>query len=323
MGTKESQFTISTGKDSNISEIIIKNNFTNEFVSIIPCSGGRIKELWLNNGKENVSILKKIESIDSDERDDIFTNAKLSPFAGRIKDGQYTFNHVKYDLHMNYSEENNACHGFLYDKIFRVTEQTVDEESASCTLQYLYENENEGYPFPYSIALNYKLSAGKGLTCTTEIINLSDSVIPISDGWHHYYDLGVPVDELKLKLDSLDLIDLDSSMIPDGRRKEYKIFDVPHEIGGRHFDSCFKLKTNGKAETKLISEERNINLLIWQDTGPGKYDYLVIYTPPDRKSIAIEPITSNINSFNNKEGLILLSPGDKFVSRYGMYLSKQ
>jgi aldose 1-epimerase len=323
MRIKENQFTISAKEESNILEIIIKNNFSDEFVSIIPCSGGRIKELWLNNGKENVSVLKKIERIGSEERDDIFTNAKLSPFAGRIKGGQYSFNNVKYDLILNYPEENNACHGFIYNKIFRVTEQIKNEEYASCTLEYLYKNENKGYPFSYSIALSYGLSVNKGLTCTTKIVNLSDCVIPISDGWHHYYDLGVPVDELKLKLDNLDLIDLDSSMIPDGRRKEYKIFDAPNGIGGRHFDSCFKLKTNGKAETKLISEERNINLLIWQDTGPGKYDYLVIYTPPDRKSIAIEPITSNINSFNNKEGLILLPPGDNFVSRYGMYLSKQ
>jgi aldose 1-epimerase len=323
MRTKENQFSISAEEESNISEIFIKNYFSDEFVSIIPCSGGRIKELWLNNGKENVSVLKKIERIDSDERDDIFTNAKLSPFAGRIKDGQYTFNNVKYDLIQNYPEEKNACHGFIYNKSFRVTEQKKNEEYASCTLEYLYKNENKGYPFSYLIALNYRLSVSTGLTCTTKIVNLSDSVIPISDGWHHYYNLGVPVDELKLKLDDPDIIELDSGMIPNGGKKEYKIFNVPQKIGTRHFDSCFKLQTNGKAETELISEEQNIDLLIWQDTGPRKYDYLVIYTPPDRKSIAIEPITSNINSFNNQEGLILLSPGGEFVSRFGMYISKK
>jgi len=321
--TKESQFAISTKEESNIPEIIIKNNFSDEFVSIIPCSGGRIKELWLNNGRENISILKKVERVDSEERDDIFTNAKLSPFAGRIKGGQYRFNNVKYDLILNYPEERNACHGFIYNKNFRVTEQIINEEYAFCTLEYLYKNENKGYPFSYSIALSYSLSVNKGLTCTTKIVNLSDCVIPISDGWHHYYDLGVPVDELKLKLDNPDIIEFDSSMMPDGGKRKYNIFNTPQKIGSRHFDSCFKLKNNGTAETKLISEARNIDLMIWQDTGPSKYDYLVIYIPPDRKSIAIEPITSNINSFNNKEGLILLSPGGEFISRFGMYISKK
>jgi aldose 1-epimerase len=321
MMIKENKFSISYEKNSVNSELIIKNNLTNEFVSVLPGSGGRIKELQLNNGKENVSVLKKIETTESENRDDIFTNAKLSPFAGRIRNGQYIFNDIKYTLEMNYPEENNACHGFIYDKKFRVTEGTNNKDFASCTLEYLYNNESKGYPFSYSIALNYKLSAGKGLTCATKITNHSVSEIPISDGWHPYYDLGVPVDELKLKLDNLEFIELDSNLIPEGGKQEYKFFNNPRKIGHRQFDSCFKMHTNGKAETVLISEERNINLVIWQDTGCGKYNYLVIYTPPDRKSIAVEPITSNINSFNNKEGLILLAPGAEFVSRFGIYCS--
>ena len=84
---KESVFTIDEVKQSSFSEIIIKNNSTNEFVSIIPGYGGRLKELWLNNGKKNISIIKKINRIDSTDRDEIFANAKLSPFAGRISDG--------------------------------------------------------------------------------------------------------------------------------------------------------------------------------------------------------------------------------------------
>jgi len=61
MSKIENQFTITPGRDLIFPELIIKNNTTGEFVSIIPGSGARVKELWLNNGKENVSILKKIE----------------------------------------------------------------------------------------------------------------------------------------------------------------------------------------------------------------------------------------------------------------------
>jgi aldose 1-epimerase len=223
---------------------------------------------------------------------------------------------------LNYPEENNACHGFIYDKKFRVVEEVVNEEYGSCAIEYVYENENKGYPFTYRISLTYKLSVGKGLTCTTKVINLSGSPIPLSDGWHPYFDLGVSINELKLRLDKLELIDLDSGKIPDGRKQAYKKFNSPGELGSIQLDSCFKLNTNGKAVTELISEKRNINLQIWQDTGFGKYDYLVIYIPPDRRSIAIEPITSNINSFNNKEGLILLNKDEEFVSSFGMYIKK-
>ena len=306
-----------------MTEIIIKNNSTNEFISVIPDYGGRLKELWLNNGRENISILKKVDRIESKDRDDIFTNAKLSPFAGRIKEGKYIFNSTEYTLPINYPEEGNACHGYVYPKKFSVTEKHINSDSALCRLEYLYDNENEGYPFIYSIELTYELSASEGLTCTTRIINQSENSVPLSDGWHHYFDLGIKINDLQLKLDVSEIIELDSRNIPTGNKKAYNDFSVPARIGNTEFDSCFKIKSNkGKVITKLISPDQEIDLDIWQETGNYKYEYLVIYTPPGRKSIAVEPITSNINSFNNKDGLIVLAPEEKFIAGFGISLNK-
>jgi len=50
---------------------------------------------------------------------------------------------------------------------------------------------------------------------------------------------------------------------------------------------------------------------------------LVLYTPPEKNSIAIEPITSNIDSFNNKEDIIYLNPGDRWTASYGFELNKK
>jgi aldose 1-epimerase len=48
------------------------------------------------------------------------------------------------------------------------------------------------------------------------------------------------------------------------------------------------------------------------------YPYLQIYTPPHRKSIAIENLSSAPDAFNNKMGLIELGPEDSqaFQTRY-------
>ncbi len=292
-------------------------------MSIIPKYGGRLKELWLNNGRENISILKKINRVDSEDRDDIFANAKLSPFAGRIKDGTYVFNNAKYNLPINYPEEKNACHGYIYPKRFRVTEKNTNADSALCRLEYSYDNENEGYPFKYSIELTYKLSASEGLICTTKIINQSENAIPLSDGWHHYFDLGIRIDDLQLKLDVSEIVELDSRNIPTGSKEEYNDFSIPAKIGNIQFDSCFKVKSNnGRTVTKLLSPDHNIELDIWQETGNNKYEYIVIYTPPGRKEIAVEPITSNINSFNNREGLVVLDANEKFIASFGVSLKK-
>ncbi len=316
-------FSIEEIKDFEIYEIIIKNNKTNEFTSILPNSGARLKEVWLNNGKKNISILSKITNLNSNERDDIFNNSKLSPFAGRIEDGEYQFNNVKYNLFVNYPEENNSCHGFIYDKEFSVIDKVINDKSAYCVLRYEYDGENKGYPFKYSIEITYELSSINGLTCTTKILNESGKTIPLSDGWHHYYNLGLKVDDLELKFDSKEIIGLNSRNIPNGDKNCYTDFKIPDKIGKRFFDSCFKInENNGKAITELISKENDIHLNIWQDTGKDKYNYLVIYTPPQRDSIAIEPMTSNVNSFNNKEGLIQLAPQEEFKASFGILLIK-
>lgn len=319
---KENIFSISEEKRQHGLEIILKNNSTNEFLVILPESGARVKELWLSNGEEVISVVKKIANVNSENRDDIFANAKLSPFAGRIKDGKFTFNSASHQLVKNYPEENNACHGFVFDKKFVVTDKTVNEDSASCTLEYHYTGNFPGYPFAFTIEITYKLTASDGLTCTTKINNLSDVLIPLSDGWHFYFNLGIKVDELKLKTEISEMMELDAQMIPTGKKKKFTEFITPTIVGSRHFDSCFKITKNKKAVTQLLSEKRKIDLRIWQETGSEKYQYLVIYTPPDRRTIAVEPMTSNINSFNNGEGLITLAPQKSLEMSFGIFLNK-
>ena len=239
-------FSITENKNNGYGEVIIKNTFTNELVSIIPEYGARIKELWLNNGINSVSILKTVPRIDSNDRDNIYTNAKLSPFAGRIKDGKYTFNNIKYVLPANYEEEKNACHGFLYNKNFNVVDSEINEEYASCTMEYFYNNEYDGYPFSYIIRITYKLVVNEGLVISTKVKNRSYSAIPISDGWHFYFDLGMNVGELKLKLDVADMIKFNQRNVPSGNKIGFNDFDKPEKIGSRLLDCCFQVNTNDR-----------------------------------------------------------------------------
>lgn len=148
---------------SNLSLIKVRNKLSGEFFSVLPSSGGRLRQLWLNNGIGNVSVLRKIENLDSQNFDDIFTSAKLSPFAGRIEDGRYVLNKISYNLLLNYQEERNAAHGFVYDKAFTVITKEVSEEQAICCLQYHYDGHVKGYPFPYTIEISYSLTLEKGI----------------------------------------------------------------------------------------------------------------------------------------------------------------
>ncbi|MNY57496.1 hypothetical protein D3C86_1937160 [compost metagenome] len=48
---------------------------------------------------------------------------------------------------------------------------------------------------------------------------------------------------------------------------------------------------------------------IQQEAGEGKFNYLVVYTPPARDCVAIEALTANVDAFNTGEGLNILAPG--------------
>ena len=273
MRVKDHPFIIEEKIKSGLSMITVRNKATNEYFSMIPQSGGRLRELWLNNGKENISLLRKIENINSQNLDDIFTNAKLSPFAGRIKDGRYVFNNVNYDLPLNYLEEKNASHGFVYNKAFTVTAKEVSENQALCSIRCQYNGDIKGYPFRFTIDVSYSLTIDRGFVCTTRITNRSQSTMPLSDGWHYYFDLGCKVDELQLKLDVSHMMELDSRKLPTGIKTPFSDYAVPREIGGRHYDSCFQINgTQGKAVTQLVSERRHINLNIWQEIGKNKFN---------------------------------------------------
>ena len=88
------------------------------------------------------------------------------------------------------------------------------------------------------------------------------------------------------------------------------------------FDTCFEIKPgkDGIQTTELHDEEAGLTIQLWQETGENKYNYIQVFIPPDRSSIALEPATCNINAFNNLEGLITLKPEETYEAAYGVRL---
>ena len=68
-------------------------------------------------------------------------------------------------------------------------------------------------------------------------------------------------------------------------------------------------------EVILANEEGK--LTYWQEAGTGKYNFIQIFTPPHRNCIALEPMTSNIDTFNNKDGLVILQSGESLGGKFG------
>jgi len=314
-------FEIQTEKFGEFTRKRIINDKTDEYISIIPEYGGNVSEIVLKKNGMLFSILDGYKTYEDLINDKAYNNAKMFPFANRIPDGKYEFDGKRYQLPINWPQENHAIHGFVDDEKFYCANEIISENSAKLILEYKYSGEIPGYPFKFLLIVEYLLDQTKGFTFTTEVQNIGDLPIPVMDGWHPYFKLGKKVDDLYLKIPVLQRTEIDDRMIPTGKLLQFDGFVDFAKIGNQFFDTGFPLELkDGIVKTELSDLEKNVTIQIWQETGKWKYNFLQIYTPPHRETIAIEPMTSNTNSFNSKDGLIVLQPGEKLRASCGVNL---
>jgi aldose 1-epimerase len=197
-------------------------------------------------------------------------------------------------------------------------------------VQYTYEGDTVGYPFPFTLTVTYKLVQANLLLkgnnsqndrmCALEItysaLNTGTTRCPAAFGWHPYFTFtNEPVDKMSLSLPNRTPIRLNENMIPEDRHAFEPATTIA--LKERELDAAFAIEPtsdpgspNTFAETVLTSLDMGVKLIVGQETGENKLNYLVCYTPVRRDSIAIEPLTSNVDAFNNNDGLAILNPGE-------------
>ncbi|QJW88968.1 aldose 1-epimerase [Spirosoma taeanense] len=315
-----------------LTEYILEYPGTGEFLTVIPEYGGIIRRLVLRKGKNLYALIHAPESPQALVADESYASALLFPFASRIRHGIFTFEGEAYALKMNEVSRDNALHGFVHGKPFTVVNQETTPNHASLTIRYDYTGDTVGYPFPFTFTVTYELTRADWLElgsapnadrlCALRIIysvlNIGTTRCPVSFGWHPYFSLNdEPVDDLMLTLPQRTTIILDGDMIPNGRQPTEPAETI--SLRDRQIDTPFQIEPTGEtstgirfAETVLSSAKAGVRLIVGQQTGVGKLNYLVCYTPPRRDRIAIEPQTANVNALNNGEGLVVLNPGETF-----------
>jgi len=230
-----------------------------------------------------------------------FRGGKMSPFSCRIENGQYTFEDKTYTIEKFYHEK-HALHGILYDALFSVELSETDDQGAYLHLKYHYEATDKGFPFAYNVLIKWHLLKNNVVTAETIITNLSDSTIPMMDGWHPYFKLEASVNDTFIELKANGKIEYDEMLLPTGKILDENEFTISKKIGALHLDNCYTV--DASANTCVLENEKY--KLIVQPL--MNYPYLQLYIPADRKSIAIENLSGIPNCFNNKIGLQLMKP---------------
>ncbi|GGB99797.1 aldose 1-epimerase [Dyadobacter sediminis] len=304
----------------DLKELVVQDSATKNRFVVIPELGGIVRQLSLLKDETLFSVLKTPATPHLLTEDSRSASELLFPFASRIPDGKYRFLGKDYELDKNEDGNLNAIHGLVRKKPFEIEEQIIEDQYALIRLSF-HLKELKGYPFELQFSVTYKLDAAGTFTLKYEAENKGTSPAPVMFGWHPYFLLGnESADAWKINIPSDEIVAFDYNSIPTG--KEPFTVDMPTLLYKKAFDNCFVIRSqNDSAVTQLISENQDVTLNVRQGIGADKFNFLVVYTPPARDCVAIEPLTANVNAFNSGEGLNIVAPGNQVEGTIQVFLT--
>lgn len=250
----------------------------------------------------------------------------LFPFPGRIAGKTLHWEGREFPLTGD-DGRGNAIHGFVLDRPWRVIEATekhvVGQFQASVDDAQLLEH----WPADFRITVRYEL-AGTELRTTMRIENPDDRPLPCGLGTHPYFRVplgGTSPSAVEVRLPVSRRWDL-AEMNPTGTCSA--VADAPALQAGRsfpkmQFDDVFaglQVDADEICRAHVADRESGLTLQLAFDR---TFRECVVYTPPHREAICIEPYTCVPNAADLRargvdSGLRVLAPGESFEARVDM-----
>jgi aldose 1-epimerase len=274
---------------------------------IIPSAGAILNAFSIPTSDGECNVIEGFRDA-ADWRERVtkgFQSAKLSPFVCRLRNSSYEWNGRHHTIR-KFLLNGTAIHGLIYDAPYQIIEEAVHADYAELELKYAYKGDAEGFPFPFDCLIRYRLEPGHTLLVSTAIHNRSSETIPMSDGWHPYFALGGLIDDLTLQFHASQMLEYDDEILPSGRLVPNTDWNAPRRIGDAFLDNGFVLDDGHPQPSCTLSDPRSGVYVSFLPE--ASYPYLQIYTPPHRRSIAIENLSAAPDAFNNGIGLTRLEP---------------
>jgi aldose 1-epimerase len=247
----------------------------------------------------------------------------LFPFPGRIGAARFSFNGRDYWLEPD-DKFGNAIHGFVHCRPWRVVEKNatrvVGEFHASRDDRSILER----WPCDFRIRVSYEVNGGE-LVSDIEYENSGGGPLPCGFGTHTYFRLpladGGAIEETLVTAPVAKVWET-VDMLPTGR-----LFDAEGDralsnggpLAGRQFDTCYTdlaAESDGLVRTLLADPSSGRALT---QTFDAAFKQCIVYTPPHREAICLEPYTCVPDSFRlaaegHATGQQILQPGEKFAT---------
>jgi aldose 1-epimerase len=253
----------------------------------------------------------------------------LFPFPNRIVGASFEWEGREISIPVTHPGDTNAIHGLVCRADWSDWERTISQDAVTGRFQLSRDATDARLHWPGDLELRLTYSiTDDALTIASEVVNLSQKPVPFGMGFHPYFaplaagvgPAGVADCQVECGADAFWVLD---DAIPTGERRPVAgsrdlrgnptvgdrdlddiLTDLPPFEGGRT-GLMSRARLTGGDVTLSINCDQN-----WRD--------VVVFTPPNRNSIAIEPYTCptdavHLTQSGQEVGWRVLAPNESWL----------
>jgi aldose 1-epimerase len=294
--------------------------------TIFPEEGFNCIDLQLLVGGERVKIIHAESDVLNGGSPTRSGMPVLFPFPNRIADAEFTWRGRQYEVPVTHPGDRHAIHGFACRTAW--TDFETSSDGSAVTGRFRLSRDAPGgdtnWPGDLELRLTYSL-LDSSLTVTSTVSNVDDHDVPFGLGFHAYLaplaagsgpdavaacraycdansywilEDSIPTGET---LPVSAARDLRSDPVLGDRVLDDVLTDLPPFVAGEDGLMTRAALTGGDAKLLIECDES------WRD--------MVVFTPPNRESFAIEPYTCptdavNLDARGFRIGWQVLGPGE-------------
>ncbi|AOB30189.1 hypothetical protein AKI39_04985 [Bordetella sp. H567] len=249
-------------------------------VEISPGLGGTIlRHTW-----RGVPILRPSDGVPDIAR--LSACYPLLPFSNRLAGGRLDFGGRVYPIPQTVDYAPLPMHGLAWQRPWRVESHTAC--SAVLAQDYAPQGATPPWPFPYAAQQSFTLDDA-GLRMTLSIRNTGTVAQPAGLGWHPYFPR---TPRTRVYADTGDMWVNDEAHLP------MRLVPAPAALASgmlaehADYDNVFR---GFRGHAAVAWPERDTAVTLRADP---IFSHLVIFTPPGKPHLAVEPVSHMTDAFN-------------------------
>lgn len=246
---------------------------------------------------------------------------ELLPWPNRIRDGRYAFGGGVHQVPVNEVDRNTALHGLTAWLPWTTVAQEPDRLTQRVVL-----HAQQGWDGVLECEITHALD-DEGLTITVHAADVGPTPVPFGYGAHPYLTVPharTPINEWTLRAGCDRYVAVDDRLLPTHLADVAGTAADLREgapLGERVLDTAYRFTTPPTERWSAVLGADGHSTTLWIEP---PLTWLQVFTPPDRASVAVEPMTCGPDAFNEgptHDSLMVLAPGDEVTLTWGIRAS--